>query len=379
MKGNIQMIFILPEIQDRYGFGVNNVAALLLVLSKDGTQSIFYSEAQIAKKAHCSKRLVTKTKQILNQDGYITLTTLLNERNEKYTKIDVLEKLVNAKYFNDQSNENTYSTECYTPIAQQAIPTAQNATGYSTECYKVSHNVLDGIAQNANKKEVIKEVIKEDLNKFIGNDDEKISDKKWNEFKNEVLLKNEADLENGSLKEKGEPTVLDATATASAVAPKKKSSAKRERVITKAPQSIEETEELVRRFQKQNADVPNMDKLDVRGYAREIFSYYGAPYDDGKWRDGKGTIIKVPMRSVSGWINRDYKRNGKYKLQEGMEDVNPECEALFEKYQKLADQNKQNSNEPVETQFEFVNNIKTPTELPNMDYETMFLPRAKEN
>lgn len=364
-----QYTILSPELSKRFSLTVSVIAGVIYMLTNKGTTEKMLDEQFIAERATVSLKSVSRAKRILANNGYLIVRTVRDEKKKLHSYIQLTNKYLTGI-------RNTYGQE----DVSSEIPNVRETLDLTSDRREIYG--LDDVRPNVREtfKKEIESKYKVNIKVNIGSKNEKMTNEEWNEFKNEVPLPTDDDFErDGALSEKGNSIVLDATATASAVAPKKKSSAKRERVITKAPQSIEETEELVRRFQKQNADVPNMDKLDVRGYAREIFSYYGAPYDDGKWRDGKGTIIKVPMRSVSGWINRDYKRNGKYKLQEGMEDVNPECEALFEKYQKLADQNKQNSNEPVETQFEFVNNIETPMELPNMDYETMFLPRAKEN
>lgn len=360
-----QYTILSPELSKRFSLTVSVIAGVIYMLTNKGTTEKMLDEQFIAERATVSLKSVSRAKKILANNGYLIVRTVRDEKKKLHSYIQLTNKYLTGI-------GNTYGQEDVS-LEKPNVKETLDLTSDRRETYG-----LDDVRPNVREtfKKEIESKYKVNIKVNKGSD-EKMTNDEWNDFKNEVPLPTDDDFErDDALREKGNPIVLDATATASAVAPKKKSSAKRERVILKAPQSIEETEELVRRYQKQNADLPDIDKLDVRGYAREIFSYYGAPYDDGKWRDQKGTIIKVPMRSVSGWINRDYKRYGKFKLVETANDVNPECEALFEKYQKLADQNKNKPVEPIETQFEFVNTPEFPTDN---NYENMFLPKAKEN
>lgn len=286
------MLFVLPEIQDRFGFGVNNVAALILVLSKDGTQPVFYSEAQIAKKVRCSKRLVTKTKQILKQGGYIEITTFLNEQSEKYTRIDVLEKLVNAKFFKDEDKKN-YSTECHTSIAQDAIPIAQNTKGYSTECQGVSHNVLRGIAQNANKKEVIKEVIKKERKQFIGGNVKKTDAEDW---LNQPQVNDYDDYFVGE-ETKEDPLSLNATTTAGAVVEKKSCAKRKETKKFSIPTTDAVASLICEWANKHIASYPQLQRLDVNLEAENFCAYW----ESKDWRR-RGERIKSLNGTIATWL-----------------------------------------------------------------------------
>ena len=92
----------------------------------------------------------------------------------------------------------------------------------------------------------------------------------------------------------------------SAVTPEIIPEKKKRKKSAAVPTSVEETEELIKRYKSEHLSEPKVDHLDVHSYAVSIFDYYMAKGDT--WRDKKGTPIKMPYRAVCNWINSDLKR-----------------------------------------------------------------------
>lgn len=345
-----QMIFISPEITQKFGAAVNNVASLICLLSKNGEQEVNITETFMSERVALSVRLVRKAKKILKDNGYIDIETS-SKGFKRVTVIKVTKKMAQSFYLpNRNSVPNHTGTVCLNDAAQCAVSDRHDMPDRNgTECQNIRHSVPMDAAQCAcsdaaqcayiNKKEIYKK-----NNKEIYSAPNFLNDIPLPDDEYEPVVEERDDM----------PVNLELvpleTNTATTEQYKKKSATKRKTVVT-YPASSDEVLELFKGWRDKHVKLePRIQGVNLALEAEKFFEYWS----ENDWAR-KGKKIKSVNGSIATWLGNACERvRGNYKA--------PDAEAE-DKMRAIVEQFNPDKTQPVEAEFEIVNDNVSPEML----------------
>lgn len=345
-----QMIFISPEITQKFGAAVNNVASLICLLSKNGEQEVNITETFMSERVALSERLVRKAKKVLKDNGYIDVESS-SKGFKRVTVIKVTEKMVQSFYLpNRHSVPNRTGIVCLNDAAQCAVSDRYDVPDRNgTECQNIRHSVPNDTAQCAasdpaqcayiNKKEIYKK-----NNKEIYSAPNFLNDIPLPDDEYEPVVEERDDM----------PVNLELvpleTNAATTEQCKKKSAAKRKTTVT-YPASSNEVLELFKVWRDKHVKLePRIQGVNLALEAEKFFEYWS----ENDWAR-KGKKIKSVNGSIATWLSNACERvRGNYKA--------PDAEAE-DKMRAIVEQFNPDKKQPVEAEFEIVNDNVSPEML----------------
>lgn len=321
-----QILFVSPEITQKFGAAVNNVASLICLLSKNGEQEITATETFMSERVAMSVRLISKAKKTLRDNGYITTVTQ-SKGFKKITAIKVTEKMLQA--FNSpitHSVRDRTSTVCVTDTAQCAFPITHKMSD-------ITHSVRDDHAQYAcpdnaqcayiNKEEII-EINRNEI--YIAQQQSDIP----------VPTDEDAPVE---VERDEMPIGIHLVDEA----PKKTKRATKTIVY---PASSDEVLEMFKAWRDKHIKVePRIQGVNLPLEAEKFFEYW----NDQDWKRN-GKKMKSVNGSIATWLGNACERvRGNYK------PASVESEA---KVRAIVEQFNPDKSSPLEAEFEVVDEVK---------------------